>query len=123
MTKEIRSRRHGAARWSGALRDDPRPRRCRTLDRTRTFRRYSDGRERGDPRKPDAHVICPLDDTALALLANASAKRQFSARALDRITRVTRTIADLAGSAQIAAEHVAEAIHYRRLERLDGRAA
>ena len=39
---------------------------------------------------------CGLDDSALRLLALASAKRQFSARALDRIARVARTIADLA---------------------------
>jgi magnesium chelatase family protein len=61
---------------------------------------------------------CALDDAALRLLAHASAKRQFSARALDRIARVARTIADLAGDDAIAAHHVAEAIQYRSLERL-----
>lgn len=61
---------------------------------------------------------CALDDPALRLLAQASARRQFSARALDRIARVARTIADLAGSERIASEHVAEAIQYRSLERL-----
>src|SRR5580700_10736442 len=61
---------------------------------------------------------CELNEPALRLLAHASAKRQFSARALDRITRVARTIADLAGSDAIAAENVAEAIGYRSLERL-----
>ncbi len=66
---------------------------------------------------------CPLDEAALRLLAAASAKRQFSARALDRIARVARTIADLAACDAIHAEHVAEAIQYRSLERLDGRAA
>jgi magnesium chelatase family protein len=61
---------------------------------------------------------CSLDDAAMRLLAHASAKRQFSARALDRIARVARTIADLCGEASIRAEHVAEAIQYRSLERL-----
>jgi magnesium chelatase family protein len=61
---------------------------------------------------------CALHDDAMRLLAHASAKRQFSARALDRIARVARTIADLAGRENIAAEHVAEAIAYRSLERL-----
>jgi len=61
---------------------------------------------------------CALDEPAMRLLAHASAKRQFSARALDRIARVARTIADLNGNDSIAAEHVAEAIQYRSLERL-----
>ena len=61
---------------------------------------------------------CALDDSALRLLALASAKRQFSARALDRIARVARTIADLAVCDAIRAEHVAEAIQYRSLERM-----
>lgn len=61
---------------------------------------------------------CALDDAAMRLLAHASAKRQFSARALDRIARVARTIADLRGDDAIGADHVAEAIQYRSLERL-----
>jgi magnesium chelatase family protein len=61
---------------------------------------------------------CALHDDAMRLLAHASAKRQFSARALDRIARVARTIADIAGSDHITAEYVAEAIAYRSLERL-----
>ncbi len=61
---------------------------------------------------------CPLDEPAMLLLARASAKRQFSARALDRIARVARTIADLAAREAIASEHIAEAIQYRSLERI-----
>ncbi len=61
---------------------------------------------------------CSLDEPAMRLLALASARRQFSARALDRIARVARTIADLSESVGIAAEHVAEAVQYRSLERL-----
>ncbi len=66
---------------------------------------------------------CALDETPMRLLALAAARRQFSARALDRIVRVARTIADLAATQEIAAEHVAEAVTYRSLERLDHRAA
>jgi magnesium chelatase family protein len=61
---------------------------------------------------------CALNESAMRLLAHASARRQFSARALDRIARVARTIADLAGADAIAAECVAEAVQYRSLERL-----
>ncbi|MBV8490322.1 MAG: YifB family Mg chelatase-like AAA ATPase, partial [Candidatus Eremiobacteraeota bacterium] len=61
---------------------------------------------------------CALDDAAVGLLGSAAAKRQFSARALDRIARVARTIADLAGRRTIATDDVAEAIQYRSLERI-----
>jgi len=68
-------------------------------------------------------TYCRLDAGAMELLSHASSRRQFSARALDRIARAARTIADLAGSPNIEPVHVAEAIQYRSLERLDTRAA
>lgn len=58
---------------------------------------------------------CPLDEATIGILANASAKWQFSSRALDRIARIARTNADLAQSPNIRAEHIAEAIQYRCL--------
>ena len=55
-----------------------------------------------------------LDEPSAALLEAATASGGISARGYDRIRRVARTIADLAGTAAIAREHVAEALLYRR---------
>jgi magnesium chelatase family protein len=65
----------------------------------------------------DVRRWCSLDERATSLLRNATLKGHLSARALDRIARVARTIADLAGSKTIAVPHIAEAIGYRTLER------
>ncbi len=63
------------------------------------------------------HEVCPLNKAGTILLKTAMQKLQLSARAYDRILKVARTAADLAGSSDIKIEHLAEAIQYRSLDR------
>lgn len=78
--------------------------------------------------KPDLHAnaqmspqmvreICKINAAGQTLLKKAMEKLGLSARAYDRILKVSRTIADLAGSEDIKLEHLAEAIHFRSLDR------
>src|SRR5258706_429504 len=62
--------------------------------------------------------FCTAEEGAGALLRQAIGKLHLSARAYHRVLKLARTIADLAGEATIAVAHVAEAIQYRRLERI-----
>jgi magnesium chelatase family protein len=61
--------------------------------------------------------FCTLDDATKELLKNAMTQYNLSARAYDRILKVARTIADLAGAENISSDHVSEAIQYRSLDR------
>ena len=61
--------------------------------------------------------FCELDDATKDLLKFAMTDLNLSARAYDRILKVARTIADLAGAEKISSDHISEAIQFRSLDR------
>jgi magnesium chelatase family protein len=65
----------------------------------------------------EVQTYCRLDTASEALLRAATRQLQLSARAYHRVLKLARTIADLAGAEQIAAQHIAEALQYRPRER------
>lgn len=69
-------------------------------------------------RPKDIRACCPLSADVQALLRTAIDQLHLSARAYDRILKLSRTIADLDGGGDIAAAHLAEAIQYRNMERV-----
>jgi len=70
-----------------------------------------------DMQSRDIRESCVVDGTGEGLLRMAITKLGLSARAYDRILKVARTIADLAGDPGIRPEHISEAIQYRSLDR------
>ena len=65
----------------------------------------------------EVQEVCQISELGNTLLKKAMEKLNLSARAYDRILKVSRTIADLAQSDEILPEHIAEAIHFRSLDR------
>jgi magnesium chelatase family protein len=65
----------------------------------------------------DIKAFVPLDTDSESLLRMALTELNLSARAYDRILKVSRTIADLDHSAHIQSQHISEAIQYRTLDR------
>lgn len=74
-------------------------------------------RVNGKMKPPEIRKFCKLEADAEEMLRAAMEEMGLSARAHDKILRISRTIADLADSDQIKAEHVAEAINFRTLDR------
>ncbi|MFQ5672726.1 MAG: YifB family Mg chelatase-like AAA ATPase [Nitrospinales bacterium] len=109
--QELSSENVGAS--SAAIRESVERSRKVQLQRFRDARNYSNSQM--NTRQIKAH--CPLDEASKNIMAMAMDKLGLSARAHDRILKVARTIADLAGEADIQSEHVAEAIQYRTLDR------
>lgn len=82
-------------------------------------RRFGDGKMAINSRMTHKEVgkFCSLDSAGEMILKHAMTEFGLSARAHDKICKVARTIADLAGQENISPEHIAEAISYRRLDR------
>jgi len=83
--------------------------------------RFARGKERiyanAQMGSREIRKYCDLGTESEHLLERAMAKQGLSARAHDRILKVSRTIADLAGAESIEPGHIAEAIQYRTLDR------
>ena len=82
-------------------------------------RRFGAGSLRLNGRMPPSQIriFCKLETDAESLLKNAMEEMGLSARAHDKILRISRTIADLEASEKISAAHLSEAINYRTLDR------
>jgi magnesium chelatase family protein len=93
-------------------------------ERVRTARQIQTDRFNGLPLYCNAHMqskhlrqFCVLDESGKDLLRTAINQLNLSARAYDRILKLSRTIADLEGKDNIEVHHIAEAIQYRTLDR------
>ncbi len=87
------------------------------LAQTKRFESVSDIYCNAQMTPKAVRKICAINNAGQLLLKRAMEKMGLSARAYDRILKVARTVADLAGSETIETEHLAEAIHFRSLDR------
>ncbi len=87
------------------------------LVQKKRFRRKRNHHSNSQMTPRDLKQYCPLDQPSTTLLEEAMNRLKLSARAYHRIIKISRTIADLSGAADILPQHVAEAVQYRRLDR------
>jgi magnesium chelatase family protein len=90
---------------------------ARRVAAARALQARRQGRSNSRVEGADVLATCRADEAALALLERAMRRLALSARAYHRVLRVARSIADLAGSDEVHAAHVAEAITLRQLDR------
>ena len=106
-------RKEGDAESSASIRD--RVMAARTIQ----AQRFSKTKIHANAQMSSRHIKkhCRIDDDSAALLESAIDKLGLSARAYNRILKISRTIADLEGISDIQSPHIAEAIQYRTLDR------
>jgi magnesium chelatase family protein len=87
------------------------------VDDARALQLGRQGKVNGQLGPKELESFCRLEREAIAILKQAIARLNLSARAFDRVLKLARTIADLSGLETIGTAQVAEAIQYRRLDR------
>jgi magnesium chelatase family protein len=111
VTREILSTQNQSpTESSAAVRARVKESQVRQMRRAGRINKYLSNRE--------VEQYCRLSPEQVNLLEQAVIRFNLSARALHRILKVARTIADLAGAGDIGTAHLTEAINYRRMERL-----
>lgn len=90
--------------------------RAREIQTTR-FEQFENVHYNAQMSTKQIREYCQLDESSLLLLKTAMERLNLSARAYDRILKVSRTIADLDASANVGPQHISEAIQYRSLDR------
>jgi magnesium chelatase family protein len=86
------------------------------VEQARNIQLNRQGKPNAELGTKEIEALCVTEEDGINLLKQAITKLDLSARAYHRILKVARTIADLAGSTQIQASHIAEAVQYRRYQ-------